>query len=293
VATKIKDGSTVTANNIITLWRSFRAVTYREIVMRVSFVEWPDGLRPGRSEWARIAKQVVDASSDVLITNELPFGPWIASDSVFDHDTAAASLTVHEHGIAALFELGLPAVLSSRPVWEGNRLANEAIILEDGAVRGVHRKQLFPDEPGWYETSWYGTSSNEFETASMAGLSTGVLLCTEAMFTEHARGYGLSGAILIAVPRATGVSTRPWHIAGAMAALSSGSYVVSSNRTGQAGSRSPRFGGSGFAYAPGGELIGITSPTNPLVTFNLDPEKSRSARLDFPCYVEELNRRQA
>jgi hypothetical protein len=42
--------------------------------LRVGFVEWPDELQPAGRDWALIAQQVSDASIDVLITNELPFG---------------------------------------------------------------------------------------------------------------------------------------------------------------------------------------------------------------------------
>jgi hypothetical protein len=61
----------------------------------------------------------------------------------------------HEQDLERLAGLGIPAILSSRPVWNGARPANEAFALEAGGVRPVHRKQAFSNEPGWFEGEWY------------------------------------------------------------------------------------------------------------------------------------------
>jgi Predicted amidohydrolase len=259
--------------------------------MRVGFVEWPDGLQPQGAAWDQIAAGLATARPDVLVTNELPFGEWIASCPAFDADIAAASVEVHRHGVEALLELGIPAVVSSRPVWEGDRLANEAIVIEAGQVRPLHRKQYFPEEPGWHETQWFNPNASGFRTVSLGGITAGALLCTELMFNEHARGYGRAGASLIAVPRATGIDRKSWQIAGAMAALVSGAFVVSSNRVGRANVDSPTFGGGGFAFAPGGRLIATTSRERALSIFELDVDRSAEARASYPSYVAELPRR--
>jgi N-carbamoylputrescine amidase len=254
---------------------------------RVAIVEWPDGLEPRGAAWSRIVADIAAAKPDLLVTNELPFGPWIAASTHYDAHIAARSVAIHERGMAALAAVDVPAVLSSRPVPEGGRLANEAVAIEDGTVRPTHRKQYFPAEPGWHETDWYATVATDFTVADIAGLPVGVLLCTELMFNEHARHYGRAGAALIAVPRASGVSAKSWHIAAAMASLVSGAYVVSSSRI---GGTHPEFGGAGFAYAPGGELIGFTSRENPIFCFELDSAKVALRQADYPCNVAEISR---
>ena len=251
---------------------------------RVAIVEWPDGLEPEGAAWSRIRADIAAAKPDLLVTNELPFGHWIAAGTPYDADVAARSVAVHERGMTALASLGVPGVLSSRPVPEGGRLANEAVAIAGRVVRPIHRKQYFPSEAGWRETDWYATAVTGFTVADFVGLPIGILLCTELMFNEHARHYGRAGAALIAVPRASGMSAKAWHIAGAMAALVSGAYVVSSNRIGDT---HPKFGGEGFAYAPGGELIGITSRENPVFCFELDPGKAVHRQMDYPCNVAE------
>jgi len=112
-------------------------------------------------------------------------------------------------------------------------------------------------------------------------------LCTDAMFNERARAYGKQKASLIVIPRASGTNIESWKIAGAMASLVSGAYVVSSNRVGRSSSGT-HFGGGGFAYAPHGHLLSVTTPDDPVQVLELDPQKSASAQSDYPCYVPEL-----
>jgi N-carbamoylputrescine amidase len=241
--------------------------------MRVTFVEWVDGLQAGSREWSNIAAQLAAERPDILVTNEMPFGEWIASEPVF------------EAGRNALADLGIPVILSSRPVWKGIRLANQAFVLTKNELTPLRHKRYFPSEPGWEEKSWFVPDGSDFRVHDLGNLTMGVLLCTEAMFNEHARDYGVDGAALIAIPRATGADLEPWLTAGAMAALVSGSYVVSSNRVGQR-AEGPRFGGGGFAYAPNGKLIGMTTPSAPLLTFDLDPHLAAvTQREGYPCYI--------
>lgn len=257
--------------------------------MRIAFVEWPEALTPIDPQWQELKNSVIAVCPDILVTNELPFGPWLADGAVFSEDEALLSVCAHEKGIEELIDLHLPAVISSRPTWNGKRLANEAFVLEKSVVRPLHRKQYFPNETGWFETKWYTGDDSGFKLNDVLGIKVGVLLCTEAMFNEHARAYGKAGASLIIVPRASGVDIESWKIAGAMASLVSGAYVVSSNRVGHSKSGT-HFGGGGFAYAPQGRLLAITTSTNPVQTFDLDPDVSAIAQRSYPCYVPELNR---
>src|SRR5947208_5084830 len=188
-------------------------------MLRIAFVEWPEALSTDDRQWNEMKDSVSAAYPDLLITNELPFGSWIAEHAVFSEDEARASVRAHEKGLAGLIDLHLPAVISSRPVWNGERLANEAFVLENGAVRPLHRKQYFPNEPGWFESNWYTGDGSGFQVAEIAGIKVGVLLCTDAMFNEHARAYGKQQASLIVIPRASGMDIEPWKLAAAMASL--------------------------------------------------------------------------
>jgi N-carbamoylputrescine amidase len=255
--------------------------------LRIGFVEWPETLSAGDPKWGQLQGAITAARPDIVLTNELPFGPWLAENAAFSEDAARLSLRAHDQGLEGLIDLDLPAVISSRPVRSGKRLANEAFVLENRAIRPLHRKQYFPNEPGWFETEWYTGDGSGFAVAEVLGIKMGVLLCTEAMFNEHARAYGRRGASLIVVPRATGVNLESWKIAGAMASLVSGAYVVSSNRVG-IGPCGTHFGGGGYAYAPHGRLLAVTDSAHPMQILELDPKISALAQREYPCYVPEL-----
>lgn len=254
--------------------------------MRVTFVEWPEGLSAADVGWADRRRSIAAERPDLLVTNELPFGPWIAEERTFSEAEAEASVRAHEAGLDALIGLGVPAVISSRPVRNGTRLANEAFVVERGSARPLHRKQYFPNEPGWFESEWFSGDGSGFEISEVLGIRVGVLLCTDAMFNERARAYGRKGASLIVVPRASGTDAEPWKIAGAMASLVSGAYVVSSNRVGRSRGGTA-FGGIGFAYAPQGRHLATTSAADPIRTIDLDETVSAAARRDYPCYVPD------
>ena len=70
--------------------------------MRVGFVQWRHGLIPGTDAWSTVAADVIKAAPEVLITNEMPFGSWLAAFSNFDLARAKESVQIHEDGLTAL-----------------------------------------------------------------------------------------------------------------------------------------------------------------------------------------------
>ena len=253
--------------------------------MRIAFCELPDGMIPQDASWARLAERVDAEAPDLLVMNELPFGPWFATTPEVDAGRAAASVELHEKGLVALGELGVPAVLTSAPVFSGGRLVNEASVVEPGGVRFVHQKHYFPDEAGFYEARWFATTRPGFEPVAVGELVVGVLLCSELMFNEWARHYRRRGTNVIAVPRASGSSHARWRAAAAMAAIVSGCYVVSSNRVGGA----LEFGGGGFAFGPSGDLLAETTAQSPICSIAVDLAQVARAQASYPCYLRELS----
>lgn len=249
---------------------------------RIAFCELPEGTTPHDANWERFSQRVAAEAPDLMVMNELPFGPWLAATTEVDAARAAASVDLHKEGVAALRALKAGAVITSAPVLSEGRLVNEASLVEP--ARFIHQKHYFPDEPGFYEARWFITTRRGFEPVAVGELVVGVLLCSELMFNEWARHYRRCGANVIAVPRAAGTSHARWKTAAQMAAIVSGCYVVSSNRVGgEIG-----FGGLGFAFAPSGELIAETSPQNPVCSITVDLAAVRHAQASYPCYLREL-----
>ncbi len=64
------------------------------MALRIAFVEWPEGLSTNDASWLRLKDSVIAVHPDILVTNELPFGPWLADAAAFSE--AEAQLTVGE-----------------------------------------------------------------------------------------------------------------------------------------------------------------------------------------------------
>ena len=257
--------------------------------VNIAFVQWPELLLSTGSAWDRIRRSIDAANADIVVTNEMPFGPWIAESLTFNVRAARESVVLHEDALAALGALEVEAVISSRPVIAGDRLANEAFVLDASGYRSIHHKQYFPQEQGFYEESWFVPERHDFEIVKVGAVNVGVLLCTELFFNEHARSYGRQGADLIVTPRASGTSLHRWRTAGSMAAIVSGAYLVSSNRVGRA-KQGQVFGGSGFAVSPEGLIDAETSERTPIAVVKIDLDMARRQKSAYPCYVKELNR---
>jgi N-carbamoylputrescine amidase len=197
--------------------------------MNIAICQLQDGMAHDSLAWERFARRVERARPDVMVLNEMPFGPWTAREAVFDEYLAAESIRAHESALNALGALPC-AVISSRPVRSGDKFANEAFLLADQHYRPLHHKQYFPHEAGFFERSWFWADRIGFQPFDYRGVRFGVLLCTELMFNERARHYRRQGVHVIVVPRASGTALELWHTAARMAAIVSGCYVLSSNR---------------------------------------------------------------
>ena len=254
---------------------------------KIAYVQWPDKLSTVGSQWDAIRRSVDSAGADLLVTNEMPFGPWLANDSIFKRDDCQRSIDVHEKALDALRQLNVKAVISSRPVPYGARLANEAFVLENGKYQRVHHKKYFPQEVGFFEEAWFNGGDPGFETIQIGDVKVGVLLCTELFFNEQARLYGRLGVDVIVVPRASGKLLDRWKIAGSMAGVVSGAYVISANRF-SSNADEQVFGGGGFAVSPEGVHIGQTTEETALAVAAVDLDVSRAQKSQYPCYVNEL-----
>ena len=116
----------------------------------------------------------------------------------------------------------------------------------------------------------------------------GFLLCTEIWFTQYARQYGLAGMDLLLCPRASGLSSiDQWIRCGQTSSIIGGAYCLSSNRSGF-GEDNFSWGGAGWISQPmDGALLGVTTGDSPFVTVDIDIQKSKQAKMDYPIYVKE------
>ena len=70
--------------------------------LRVAFVEWPEAFSTDHAQWDRLKESLAATRPDILVTNELPFGPWLADRTAFSEDEANRSIRAHEAGAARI-----------------------------------------------------------------------------------------------------------------------------------------------------------------------------------------------
>ena len=151
----------------------------------------------------------------------------------------------------------------------------------------MHDKAHLPDEKGYWEASWYGRGPRRFRAFKTARFRAGFLICTDLWFFGHSRRYGRQGVQLLLCPRATPRSTLDkWLAGGRAAAVVSGAFVLSSNKS-AAEDHPARLGGQGWVVGPDGDVLGLTSKEKPFLTLDLDLEEAERSKSSYPRYVRD------
>lgn len=256
--------------------------------MKVTAVQLPDRPAALEAAFAALVEHARAEKPHLVLLPEMPFAPWLAASDQVDHARWQAAVDAHEEWLPRLGALGARIVLGSRPTLQDAIPHNDAFIWrpEKGARDG-HRKYYLPDEPGFWEATWYRRAEQpSFQATAVEGLNIGFMICSDLWFTEHARGYARQGVHLLANPRATEISSvDKWIAGGRAAAVLSGAYCISSNRAGQSGGVS--WGGGGWVIDPDGAVLALTSEGQPFVTVEIDPAAAEVAKSSYPRYVKE------
>jgi N-carbamoylputrescine amidase len=255
--------------------------------MRVTVCELNDNPDMFARDWARLANHLGNERSDLLLLPEMPFGRWFAVSPAFDANVWARAVETHEEWIARLPELGVDTVLGTRPVDHGDRRHNEAFAWTSrNGYHGVRTKALLPHEEGFWESHWYHAGDPIFEPVDAGAARIGFQICTEMWSMGHAQRYGKRGTNIVAIPRATSKnSVDKWIAGGRVAAIVSGSYSLSSNRS--APHEDLDYGGGGWIITPDGEVLAVTTNTDPFHTVEIDLAAADRAKETYPRYALE------
>jgi N-carbamoylputrescine amidase len=256
--------------------------------MRVTVCQLTEGLQGPANDWARLAAHIERYESHLLLLPEMPFYNWFPRQQVEDPAIWESAVAAHEAWLARLPELAPATVLGTRPVERGGCRLNEAFIWKPGSgYQAAHHKYYLPDQPGFWEATWYQRGDGDFTPLRVGELVLGFQVCTEMWFMERARAYGRVGVHLLAVPRATMHETfDKWLAGGRAAAVISGAYCISSNGY-TPGTPPMGLGGQGWVIDPDGEVLGLTSAGEPFLTVEIDLEAAEAAKKTYPRYVPE------
>ena len=257
--------------------------------MKLTVCELSDNEQEFVDDWKHLKAHLDSHQPDLLLLPELPFCQWIASEKRVSDAAKVQSVEKHEQWISRLDELNAKYVIYTRSVIAGAKYFNTAFVHQKGAGHiMLHTKCYFPEEPHFWEETWYDAEENKpFEVLELDGFTIGAMLCTEMWFTQYARQYGKQGVDILVCPRATGAgSVAQWVRCGQTLAIISGAYCLSSNKSG-AGTGNFQWGGKGFIAQPiDGELLGVTAADEKFITKEIDLSKSREAKADYPLYVK-------
>lgn len=256
---------------------------------KVTVVQFPDSTSELEAAFAALIEHVRREQSDLVLLPEMPFHPWLAHTDQVNPAEWQAAVDAHEEWLSRLPALGAAVVLGSRPVLDAGTPHNDAFVWQaDSGARFAHRKHYLPNEPGFWEATWYRPSADaSFRAAEAGGLKVGFMICSDLWFGEHARSYARQGIHILANPRATEAqSVEKWIAGGTALAVMSGAYCISSNRAGT-GRGGVRFGGAGWVIDPNGVLLARTTDAEPFVTVEIDPAFAEAAKHTYPRDVKE------
>jgi len=251
-------------------------------MIRASVTELPDNRDRFELAWASLVQHVDFAESDIVVLPELPASVWFGYEQEADPTKWNRIVAAHDDLIRTLPVFGNAIVVGSRATIEDDVRYNRAFVWtrEDG-VRDLHAKAILPQEGGFYEQSWYSAGPVNARPVQIRNVTLGVLICSELMATDLARQLGNAGAQVIAVPRASQPHAR-WEVACRMAAITSGAYILSSNRSGLGVDGKTEFGGRAMIVDPEGALISETGQGKLFATAALDPAAVLTARTTYP-----------
>jgi N-carbamoylputrescine amidase len=253
--------------------------------MRVTACQLTDDPEQFDAEWTALAAHTHHAKSELVLLPEMPFARWFASNRDFDPEIWRSAVQAHTRWEERVEELGAPFVIGTRPAQRDTRRFNEAFVAASDGVRAFHQKRYLPDEPGYWEASWYERGDGVFDPIDVNGVSVGAQICTELWMLDVSREYGRRGVHIIVAPRATPATSRErWVVGGRAAAIVSGTFCVSSNRSGTSADGDD-FAGHGWIIDPEGDVLALTSDAEPFVTIDLDIRRANEAKATYPRYV--------
>jgi predicted amidohydrolase len=255
--------------------------------MKVTVCELPNEPTALENSWEQLVSHVQTNKSEFVLLPEMPFYPWLAHTREVDAGQWEQAVKAHEAWISRLEELAPASVASTRPVELDGKRQNAGYIWEASrGARTVHAKYYLPDEPGFWEASWYERGDGDFSLENTSKGVAGFLICTEIWFNFRARKYGRQGMQLLLCPRATPNPTAPkWVAGGQAAAVVSGAFCLSSNLAGTT-PQGGDYAGVGWIIEPGeGKVLGLTSPAQPFLTLDIDLKEADRAKKTYPRYV--------
>jgi predicted amidohydrolase len=244
---------------------------------------------PEPDRYAGLAPRLAEAraaGAALAVLPELPLDRWCpatreASDA--DAEPPGGPREQAMSAAAASAGIGLVGGAIVRDPDTGRRHNTALAFDPSGRLVGSYRKLHLPQEEGFWEASHYEPGDVPPRPLDGFGLSLGLQVCSDANRQTMFQALAALGAELIVAPRCTPRSSyERWKLVLRADAVTTASFVISTNRPGP--ECGVEIGGPSIAIAPDGEVL--LESEAPLACIELDPERVRVARLDYPGYLD-------
>lgn len=190
-----------------------------------------------------------------------------------EHDVAVLAGTIVE-------DLAATAATTSIDVPAEEGLANTSVLLDaNGDRRAIYRKaHLWGYDSREAELLVPGDSLGVTE---LKGFTVGMTTCYDLRFPELYRELLDAGVDLVLVPSAWPFPrVEHWRTLSQARAIENLSYLIAVNSTGQM--RDQTLCGRSTVYDPWGTVLASAGDDPTLITAEVDPERIRQVRSDFP-----------
>jgi N-carbamoylputrescine amidase len=251
--------------------------------MRVTVCELPHETSALAAAWAGLCEHTVAHATELVLLPEFAMVEPVWESERFDAARWSAVEALSDISLRRLPALRADYVVGTRPVRRNGHRLNEAYLWSAAAgVQPLRSKYFLPEEPGSWEATWFQRGDPRFPMFHAGPLSFGVNICTELWALETYADYAALGVELLLSPRATSsATTTTWLALGVVAAVRSGAFSLSSNRVDTTGA----CGGGGWIIDPAGQVLAITSASEPFATRDVDLTKAAKARDSYPRSV--------
>jgi agmatine deiminase len=153
----------------------------------------------------------------------------------------------------------------------------------DGELMGVYRKIHIPNDPYFYEKSYFEPGNSGYPIFKTTAANFSVLICYDQWFPEAARIATLQGAELIFYPTAIGTvkgyasPDGDWHDAWKTVqrghAIANGVHIAAVNRVGEEGEL--KFWGGSFVCDSFGKIVKEAGSEETVLVAKLDLAKNK------------------
>jgi N-carbamoylputrescine amidase len=252
--------------------------------MRATVCELPHEPGALASAWRALCDHTARQRASLVLLPEFAFVEPFWESQVFDTARWARVTATSDAWMQRLNELCVEYVVGTRPVTDGALRFNEGFLWSRSQRRllPLRRKYFMPDETGGWERQWFSAGDDDFPGYAAGPLTFGLNICTEIWALETFAAYAAASVGAVLCPRATSATTTgKWRAAGTVAAVRSGAYCLSSNRS-QSGDSG---GGVSWIIGPDGDLLAQTSPDAPFATQEIDMRVASAARSTYPRYA--------